>query len=179
MLVIQTLYVMGYGSLVPLEPGLCQKAFGEHCFTINGYLKTVDNISSMVVLPVLGLATDRFGPRKVLGYCLLAASVSSAYYTLFNSPLGFYVVEHLATAMGGGVSAFATTMMASMAVMSSTEQRTTTMAFVIAGFGGGQMLAGRLASFIEGLHPLPISPSHGEARGAATRLRSTRRRCLQ
>lgn len=158
--------LLGFGMILPLLPFYAQE-FGASEFEI-GLLLAVYSLAQLVMAPVLGLLSDRFGRRPVL---LVAVSVGLFAYLLFAAPsLAFtpawmrthgIAVLLVARLLAGGAAATFAVAPAYIADILPAAERSKGMGLLGMAFGlgfiGGPALGGLLGQW--GLSAVALGPA--------------------
>lgn len=74
-ILVITLQVTVLGLNSVQAPLMCKEAFGEQCFSIEGYFRTMSTVAGILASPVAGLFMDWFGPRNTLSWAMCVGAL--------------------------------------------------------------------------------------------------------
>jgi DHA1 family tetracycline resistance protein-like MFS transporter len=163
----------GFGIVIPILPYFA-RSFGASELVI-GLLAATYSLMQFGFAPLLGALSDRYGRRLVMVMSLAGAVLA---WTIFGFATGLatlFVARGLAGAMGGNIAAA----QASVADLTTPEERPKALGYLGAAFGFGfifgPVIGAALAfeetvAVVDGIAPafVPVSPFSLPAFGAAT-----------
>ena len=142
LILIATFFTLGLTTPQCYSPQLCTEAFGDSCFSYDGYFRTAETVASLLSMPIAGYLVDWYGPRKIMCWCVFVSALPGAVYLLSNDAVTYYISKSTHGLFGGGHVVVLSTARGCLAVVTPTKYRTTVFAFFGATFGVATMIAG-------------------------------------
>ena len=145
------LLVLGFGTIIPVLPGLVTKfaggsvAAGSHAY---GWLIGVFALMQFIASPVLGALSDRYGRRPVLLIALAGSTIDNLVMGLAPS-LGWLFVGRVIAGLTAGVLATAN---AYIADVTPPERRAQGFGLVGAAFGLGFVVGPAVGGLLGHIH---------------------------
>jgi MFS transporter, DHA1 family, tetracycline resistance protein len=158
--IIVLLDLIGFGFVIPLLPYYA-KHFGASDFSAIVLMGTYSG-AQLLMAPVLGRLSDRFGRRPILLLSLMGSVLSYLWLGLADALWVLFASRALQGAMAGNIA----TAQAYIADVTTPENRAKGMGMIGAAFGLGFIIGPFFGGWLAGsdpLHPNSAAPAFGAA----------------